>query len=112
MRLAAMVDLVLKQMHQQPVAAFALHPRVAVDPYDIVEPVRRQRIAEPDQALVHRGLRAAEIGEQWKRHLILPGLWPEPAALDRIHIEQVDDVDVVQGPLQAGKEAAPFGYEI
>ena len=47
-----MVDLVLEQMHEQAVAPFGLHPRIAINPHDAAKEVRRQRIADSDQALV------------------------------------------------------------
>jgi hypothetical protein len=41
-RLSAVMDLMLKQMHEQSVAAFRLDARVAVDPDKAVEKLRRQ----------------------------------------------------------------------
>src|SRR3954451_1843274 len=53
MRPPAMVDLMLKQVHQNPVAAVGLYPRIPVDPHHAVETLRRQRIADRDQAGVN-----------------------------------------------------------
>src|SRR5262245_47327712 len=43
-------------------------------------------------------------------NLILPGLRSEPAALERIDIKEIDDVDVVQRGLHARKEAGPLRF--
>src|SRR5262249_24891690 len=56
MRLAAMMDLMLEQMHQETIAPFGLHRNVAIDSHDVVETFRRQRITENDQSLVNGGL--------------------------------------------------------
>ncbi len=63
MGLPAMVDLVLEEMHQQPVAPLHLHPHVAVHPHLAVERLVRQRVADSDQAPVHRRLFAFQVGE-------------------------------------------------
>src|SRR5262249_37294041 len=45
MRLTAMMDLVLEEMHQQTIASFGLHPCFAIDPHGGLELVNSQRIA-------------------------------------------------------------------
>jgi hypothetical protein len=45
-----MVDLVLEEMHEQAVAPFGLYPRIAIDPRNATEELRRQRIADCNQA--------------------------------------------------------------
>ena len=45
-----MMDLVLKQMHQQAVASFGLHPRVTIDSNLFAETVGGQILANLDQA--------------------------------------------------------------
>jgi hypothetical protein len=37
-----MMNLMLKQMHQEAIAAFGLHPRIAIDAHDFVEAVRSE----------------------------------------------------------------------
>ncbi len=111
MRLSTVMDLMLKQVHQQSVAALGLHAGVSVDPDEAVEQLRRQRITEREQALVHGGLGRLQLGEQGIRHLVLPGRRPEPAAFERIDVEEVDDVDVVQRALDAREEAGAVGFE-
>lgn len=90
-----MMNLMLEEMHEQPVAAFGLHGRVAVDPHNGVENLGRQCIADSDQALVDRGLRGLERGKGRVGHLVLPGRRAQPSALQRIDIEEVNDMDVV-----------------
>jgi hypothetical protein len=48
--LPTMVDLVLEEMHEQAVAPFGLYPRIAIDPRNATEELRRQRIADCNQA--------------------------------------------------------------
>ena len=87
------------------------NPRVAIDPYDVVEESRRQRVADSDQAVVDFSLRALEFSERGTRNLILPGLWPEPSTLKRVDVEEIDDVNIIQRHLQAGEEARPLRFE-
>src|SRR5947208_2103814 len=106
------MDLVLEQMHEQAVAPFGLHPRVAIDTHDAVQQRRRQRIADGDQALVGGGLSTLELCQRWIWNLVFPGFWPEPSTLQRVNVEQVDDVNMVQGLLQTGEETGPPGFEL
>ena len=92
----AMVNLVLEQMHEQAVAPFGLHLRVAIDPHDVVEQGRRQRVADSDQTRVDCSLSPLEFSKRRTWNLVLPGFWPEPSTLERVDVEQIDDVDVVQ----------------
>ena len=62
MCLPKMVDLVLEEMHEQAVAPFGLHQRIAIDPHDAAKEVRRQRIADCDQALVDSSLSTLQFG--------------------------------------------------
>lgn len=112
MCLSAMMNLMLEEMHEQPVASFGLHGRVAVDPHNAVENLGCQCIADSNQALVDRGLRRLKRGKGRVRHLVLPGRRAQPSALQRIDIEEVNDMDVVQRALQARKEPGSLGFEI
>jgi hypothetical protein len=58
-----MVDLVLEEMHEQAVAPFGLYPRIAINPHDAAKEVRRQRIADCDQALVDSSLSMFEFSK-------------------------------------------------
>ena len=112
MRLAAMMDIMLEQMHEQSVAPLGLHFRVAVDFHDVVEACGRQRIAHRHQPPVDRGLRRRQFGDRPIRNGIFPRLRSEPPALQRVDIAEVDDIDVIQRRLQARKEAGPRGFEL
>src|SRR4029077_9628695 len=79
MGLASMVGLMLKKMHQQAVAPFGLHPRLAIDPHDAVEQLWRQCIAHRDQAAVDRRLCGFQFRNRRTGDFVLPGLWSEPA---------------------------------
>src|SRR3954447_5659145 len=107
-----MMNLMLEQMHEQPVATFGLHAGVAIDPHETVEKLGRQSIADGNQALVDRGLRSLQRGKGGMWHFVLPGRRSQPPALQRIDIEEVDDMDVVQRALQARKEAGSCGFEV
>lgn len=64
MGLAAMVNLVLEQVHQQAVAPLDLDAGVAIDPHVDVEHIGRKRVADSDQAFVHHLLRLGKPGEE------------------------------------------------
>ena len=58
MRLAAVMDIVLEQMQQQPVGALGLHTCAAMHVDDAIRPFLVQRVAPGDQPAIDRGLRA------------------------------------------------------
>jgi len=51
MNLSTVVDLVLKQVHQQAIASFDLDTRTSIDPHLAVQQGRCQRVADADQRL-------------------------------------------------------------
>src|SRR5262249_9080497 len=106
------MDLMLKQVHQNPVAAVGLYPRIAVDPHNTVENLRRQHIAGGDQASINGGLGDRQLRNGRARYVVLPRRRSQPSALERINVEQVDDVDMVQRELQARKEAGSLSFEL
>src|SRR5581483_3630665 len=110
--LAAMMNVVLEQMHQQAVAALLLHPRAAMDANDLLrEVVFAQPVAEGDQAVVDRALRPRQLGHGAARLFIGPGGRTQRAALQRVDIEMIDDEDVVQRCLDRGEEARALRLE-
>src|SRR5262249_21746403 len=111
-RLPAMMDIMLKQMHEQPIAPLTLHFRAAVDLHDVIEASARQRVADRYQAPVDRGLSRHQLCERGTRNRICPSLRPKPAALQCVDIKKVDDVNVIQRRLQARKEAGPYRLEL
>src|SRR5262249_28969509 len=110
--LSAMVDLMLEYMHEEAVAPFSLHPVVAIDPHAAIEESGCQCIADRNQTLVDRRLSALQFNGRRARDRILPGFWPEPTALQRVDVKQVDDVNVIQGLLQARKEAGSARFKV
>jgi len=111
-RLPTVVNLVLKEMHEKPVAPFRLYQRIAIDPHITIKQIRRQCIADYDQSLVDSSLSTLQLCNGWTWHLLRPRFWPEPSALERVHVEQIDYVNVVQSELKAWEEARPLGLEI
>src|SRR5215472_206533 len=105
MRLSAMMNLVLKKVHEQAIAAFDLDVLASIDPHLAVQRGWRERVAGTHQTLVHRRLSWRKLGKSRKRNRIFPGLRPEPSALQRIDVKKIDDIDVVQRCLQAREEA-------
>ena len=61
--LPTMVDLVLEEMHEQAVASFGLYLRITIDPYNAAKELRRQRIADCDQAFVDSGLSTLQFSK-------------------------------------------------
>src|ERR1700751_1810575 len=96
MGLAAMVDIMLEEMHQEAIAPLRLHAGVAIDPHGAGKTIRRQCLANRNQAPIDRSLSGPQLGERGTWNGILPGPWPEPAAFESVDVEQIDDVDVVQ----------------
>lgn len=76
MGLSAMMDLMLKQMHEQAVAALCLHPRVAIDTHDLAKPVCCERAADCNQAFVDGDLSLLERGNGRVRDIVLKALGP------------------------------------
>ncbi len=109
--LPAVVDLMLEEMHQKAVAPFALHGLDAIDLDDCIAGCVGECVAVRDQAPVEIRLRAFQCAARRIGHAVLPGFRAECAALECIDVEQVDDADVVQGLLQARKEAGTFSLE-
>src|ERR1700742_1067802 len=88
-RLSAMVDVMLEQMHQKAIAAFVLDVALAMDVHDAVQPFGRERVAERDQAAVDRGLRALQTGDIRIWNGGAPGPRSERSALQRIDVKQI-----------------------
>ena len=54
--LPSMMDLMLKQVHQQTIAPFGLYPAIAIDMHGFVETVSGQTLADFDETLIDGGL--------------------------------------------------------
>jgi hypothetical protein len=74
MRLSAMVDLVLKQVHQQAVALLNLDMRTSIEPHLAAQQGRGPRVANTDQTLVHGRLPVAR-NRSWKKVVLRAGMW-------------------------------------
>jgi hypothetical protein len=111
MRLSTMVNLVLNEMHQQAITPFNLDTRASIDPRLAAQVIRRQRVANTDEAPVYRRLSRRKLGNSWKRDRSLPGLRPEPSAFKRIDVKKINDMNVVQRSLQTREEARALGLE-
>ena len=96
MRLSTMVNLVLKQVHQQAVASFNLDMRSAIDPHLAAQQGGCQRVADTDQTLVDRRLNPRKLRKSWKRNGIFEGRWSKPSALEGINVKKINDINVVQ----------------
>ena len=72
MGLPPVMDLMLKQMHQQAVTPFGLHPGIAIDAHHLAEAVRGQVLADGDKPPIDGRLLDLEIGNRRARHLVLP----------------------------------------
>ncbi len=107
MGLAAMVNLVLEQMQQNPVAALDLVMIATIER----DPGRQVRLGQPgtqlQQAPIDLGLGPLQAGDRRARQRLGPGGRAEAAARQTVDIEPVDHQDVVQGRLQRGEEADP-----
>ena len=76
---------------------------------------RRSAVSASQNAIRRRSIAACaapQAGDVRIRNRIAPGPWPERSALHRIDVKQIDHVDVVQGLLQARKEAGAFQFEL
>jgi hypothetical protein len=60
--LPPVMNLMLKQMHQQTIVPFGLYPRITIDLHHFVETVCGQTPADLDKALIDGGLIEAKIG--------------------------------------------------
>jgi hypothetical protein len=107
-----MMDLMLKQMHQQAVAPFGLYLRIAIDAHHLVETVGGQALADFDKTTIDRGLLVSKIGNRRARHRIFPRSRPKPSTLERVDVEMIDDQDVIERFLQAGEETDASSFEL
>ena len=107
-----MMDLVLEQMQEQPVAALGLDAGISVEAHSGAERLLRQGIADGNEPPIDSRLLALQVRHGGAGHPVGPRLGAEPAALEAIDVEPVDDQDVVERRLEAGKEAGPRRLEL
>jgi hypothetical protein len=111
MHLPTMVNLVLKQVHQQAIASFNLDTRASIDPHLAGQQGRCQRVADTDQTLVHRRLSPRKLCNSWKRNWIFKGRRSKPSALKCINVKKINTINVVQRCLQTREEARARGLK-
>src|SRR5258705_11415165 len=106
-----MVNLVLKQVHQQAIASLNLDASTSIDPHLAVQQGRYHGVAGTDQTLVHRRLSSRKLCMSWKRNWIFPGLRSKPSALKCINVTKINHTNVVQRSLQTREEARALGLK-
>src|SRR5882757_1805520 len=110
-RLAPVMNLVLKQMKQQPIDPLALNAIAAVDVDDTIEILVVQLLDYGNQSPVYLALRIAEHDCRRARLPVRPGRRSEGAALHGVDVKTIDNQDVVERRAQAWKEAGPRRHE-
>ena len=90
MRLAAVMDIVLEEVQQQPVRALSLHPRLAMHADNPVRPALVKRAAKCNQPSVHRSLRRTQLGQRRTRYLVRIRGGTKRAAFERVNIKPID----------------------
>jgi hypothetical protein len=105
------MNLMLKQMQQKPVHSLMLNARATMHLDDTLQTMGVKAFDDGDQAPIHVCLRLSESiqGRAWL--WVCPSCWPERAALHCVHVEKVDDQDMVQGSSHAREEAGAWGDE-
>jgi hypothetical protein len=103
-RLAAVMNLVLEQMQQQPITAFDLRAGAAADLNIGFERLAGQAVADRDQPCVDRGLRWQQIGDGDAWRLVLERAIAQCSAFKGVDVEVIDNQNVIERPLQAWKE--------
>ena len=107
-----MMDLVLEQVQEQPVAALGLDARIAVQSHRDAKRLLRQGIADGNEPTVDGRLLALQVRHRRAGRPVGPRLRAEPTALEAVDVEPVDDQDVVERRLEAREEARPRRLEI
>jgi len=107
-----MMDLMLKQMKQQPVEPLALNALTAVDVNDAIEIGHAQALDHGNQSPIHFHLCISEHHCGAARLRVGPGRRPERPALHGVHVKEVDNQDVIERSAQAWKETGSRRHEI
>jgi hypothetical protein len=110
--LAAMMNLMLEQMKQQPVHSLALDAVAAVDLDHAIEAGSAEALHDSDQSPVDLALRDSQQDRGVARLRVGPGRRSKRAALHRVDVKAIDNQDVIEGRAQAWKETAPRRHEI
>src|SRR5262245_297249 len=112
MGLAAMMDLMLEEVQEQPVAALGLDAGISVEAHSGGERLLGQDVADGNEAPIDIPLLTLQVRHGGAGHWVGPRLGAEPATLEAIDVEPVDDEDVVERRLEAWEEACPCRFEL
>lgn len=105
--LAAMVDLVEKQMCEDDVHRIRAARAFSVRPFDRpCQPIRIRRVTEFDDAAIGFHLRHRERLEVGVQHRIVREHWFGERARELAEVPAVDEEDMVQGPEDRTEESA------
>src|SRR5882724_6884477 len=110
-RLTPVMNLMLKQVKQQPIDPLALNAVAAMDVDDTIEILVAQPLDDSNQSAVHLALRIAEHDGRLARLAVRPGRRPECAALHGVDVKAIDNQDVIERRAQAWKESSPRRHE-
>ncbi len=111
-RLTPVMDLMLKQVKQQPIDSLALNAITAMDVHDTIKVGRAQALDDGNQSPVRLALRISEQDRSFARFPVRPGRRPQPAALHRVHVKAIDNQDMIERRAQARKETGPRRHQI
>src|SRR5258705_13298210 len=111
-RLASMMNLVLKQVKQQPIDPLALNAITAVYVNETIEIGHAQALDDSNQSPVDLPLGISEHDRSLARLRVHPGCRPKCAALHCIYVKAIDNQDVVERRAQTWKETGPRRREI
>src|SRR5712671_4300079 len=95
-RLASMMNLVLKQVKQQPIDPLALNAITAVYVNETIEIGHAQALDDSNQSPVHLALRISEHDCSLARLLVRPGCRPKRAAFHGVDVKPIDNQDVIE----------------
>ena len=112
MRLAAMVDLMLVKVEQEPIHSLPLNAIASVYLDDTLKVGGAHALHDHDQTPIHFDLRDREHRSGLARLFVSPSCRSQRATLHCVHVEPIDNQDVIERGAQAWKEAGASGYEI
>src|SRR6266704_4039284 len=100
-RLTPMMNLMLKQVKQQPIDPLALNAITAMYVDHTIEIGHAHALDDSNQSPVHLALRISEHDCSFARLLVRPGCRP---ALHGVDVKPIDNQDVIERRAQAWKE--------
>src|SRR3981189_1239412 len=111
-RLTPMMNLMLKQVKQQPIDPLALNAITAMYVDHTIEIGHAQALDDSNQSPVRLALRISEHDCSFAGLRVRPGCRPKRAALHCVHVKAIDNQDVIECRAQARKETGPRRHEI